>query len=39
VSNPDDPNHTDYHVSKTQFYYVDFPQNVRVTYTVDRTGP
>ena len=39
VSNPDDPNHTDYHVSKTQFYFVDFPQNVRTTYPVDRAGP
>ena len=39
VSNPDDPNHTDYHVSRTQFYYVDFPQNAKVTYTIDGTGP
>jgi hypothetical protein len=39
VSNPDDPNHTDYHVSMTQFYYVDFPQNAKVTYTIDRSAP
>ena len=39
VSNPDDPNHTDYHVSKTQFYFVDFPQNAKVTYSVDQAAP
>ena len=38
-SNPDDPNHTDYHVSRTEFYYVDLPQNTRTTYTIDRVGP
>ena len=38
-SNPDDPNHTDYHVSRTEFYYIDLPQNTRVTYTIDRVGP
>jgi hypothetical protein len=39
VSNPDDPNHTDYHVSRTDFYYIDYPQNTRVTYTIDRVAP
>ena len=39
VSNPDDPNHTDYHVSRSEFYYVDLPQNSKVSYTIDKTGP
>jgi hypothetical protein len=39
VSNPDDPNHTDYHVSRTEFYFVDLPQNTTVTYSIDKTGP
>jgi len=38
-SNPDDPTHTDYHVSRTEFFFVDLPQNVRVTYSIDRVGP
>ena len=33
---PDDPNHTDYHVSATAFFYVDLPQNVKVTYKIIR---
>jgi hypothetical protein len=35
----DDPNHTDYHLSRTEFFYVDLPQNTKVTYTIDRVGP
>jgi hypothetical protein len=34
---PDDPHHTEYHVSATAFYYVDLPQNVKVTYKITRT--
>jgi hypothetical protein len=38
-TNPDDPNHTDYHVSRTTFYYIDLPQSAMVSYTIDRVGP
>jgi hypothetical protein len=38
-SNADDPIHTDYHVSRTEFYFVDLPQNARTTYPIDPVGP
>jgi hypothetical protein len=43
--NPKDPNnlndtdHTDYHVSSTEFYYIHFPNNARTTYSIVRTVP
>jgi hypothetical protein len=34
---PDDPNHTDYHASATSFFYLDLPENLKVTYKITRT--
>jgi hypothetical protein len=39
ATNPDDPEHTDYHVSATEFYLLQSPSGVRIDYTITRTVP
>jgi hypothetical protein len=39
AANPDDPNHTEYHVSPTSFFYVTVPQADKTVYVITRTLP
>jgi hypothetical protein len=39
AANPDDPNHTEYHVSPTSFFYVTLPQADKTVYVITRTVP
>jgi hypothetical protein len=39
AANPDDPNHTEYHVSPTSFFYVTVPQAGKTVYVITRTLP
>ena len=39
AANPDDPNHTEYHMSPTSFFYVTVPQADKTVYVITRTLP